>query len=77
VVSFSGGVLKVRVMEPADGGRANAALLKFFAKKFGMKSVSIANGSRSRDKLVDFGNDLSADEAIAILCGGISQTNGN
>ena len=44
----------VRVTAPPVGGRANAALVKLIAKRAGVarRSVSIARGERSRDKLV-------------------------
>jgi uncharacterized protein YggU (UPF0235/DUF167 family) len=43
------------VTEPADGGRANAAVIEALAKHFGVprRLVTIVRGARSRQKLVE------------------------
>ncbi|MDR1595391.1 MAG: DUF167 domain-containing protein [Puniceicoccales bacterium] len=59
VISFCDGVLKIKVMAPADGGRANAEILEFLGKKLGAKNIFIVSGQRSRNKVIDFGDDFS------------------
>jgi uncharacterized protein YggU (UPF0235/DUF167 family) len=48
------GVLVVRVTAPPVDGKANAALCRLIAKRagVGLRSVSVAQGAGSRDKLV-------------------------
>jgi uncharacterized protein len=48
------GVLVVRVTAPPLDGRANEALCRLIAKRarVGVRSVSIARGARSREKVV-------------------------
>jgi uncharacterized protein (TIGR00251 family) len=49
------GSLLVRVTEPAEDGRANAAVIEALAAHFGVarRLVSIARGATSRRKLVE------------------------
>ena len=49
------GVLVVRLPEPAEAGRANAALIQMLAEHFGVpkKTVTILQGQTSRQKLVE------------------------
>ncbi len=49
------GRLKVRVAAPAEGGRANAALVKLLAERLGVRpqAVVLIAGHGSRDKIVE------------------------
>jgi len=49
------GTLRVRVTEPAEGGRANAAVIDLLAEHFKVprRAVSILQGEKSRQKLVE------------------------
>jgi uncharacterized protein (TIGR00251 family) len=54
VAGLHGERLKIRIAAPALDGRANDALVAFLAATLGvpMRSVRVATGERSRDKLV-------------------------
>ncbi|MDR3144099.1 MAG: DUF167 domain-containing protein [Puniceicoccales bacterium] len=67
VILQSNGILKVSVMEPPDGGRANRALIKFLEKKLKIKTISIATGMHSKNKVVDFGENVSAEWVMGNL----------
>jgi len=47
-------VLLVKVTAPAEGGKANAAVIKLLAEEFGIpkSAISIKSGHTSRHKLV-------------------------
>ena len=49
------GGLRVRVLAPAEGGRANAAVIEALAKHFSVpeRVVTILQGMTSRSKLVE------------------------
>ena len=49
------GSLRVRVSAPAEGGRANAAVIKALAEHFGVpqRAVTIRRGATSRIKEVE------------------------
>jgi uncharacterized protein len=49
------GTLVVKVREPAENGRANAAVIEALAKHFNVprRAVSIVHGHTSRRKLVE------------------------
>ena len=49
------GGLRVRVAAPAEGGRANAAVIEALAAHFGVprRAVAIVQGMTSRSKLVE------------------------
>ena len=49
------GTLIVRVTEPAEGGRANAAAIKMLAKHFHVlqRDIAIVRGHASRNKLLE------------------------
>ncbi|MBI1952677.1 MAG: DUF167 domain-containing protein [Candidatus Omnitrophica bacterium] len=49
------GSLRVKVTEPADEGRANAAVIEALAEHFGLprRLVAIVRGAKSRQKLVE------------------------
>ncbi len=49
------GRLKVRIAAPAEGGRANAALVKLLAEHLGVRpqAVVLIAGHGSRDKIVE------------------------
>ncbi len=51
--------LQVRVTTPAEGGKANTALLKLLAKTWGVarSDVSIVGGARDRRKIVSVAGD--------------------
>lgn len=59
VAGLHGDRLKVRIAAPALDGRANDALIAFMAEALGVpkRSVSLAAGERSRDKVVAVGAD--------------------
>ncbi|MDR1401350.1 MAG: DUF167 domain-containing protein [Puniceicoccales bacterium] len=67
VVSFCNDILKVKVMAPADSGRANEALVNFLVKQLKIKTISIASGLRSRNKILDFGEKFSSEEIVNML----------
>ena len=52
VVGLHGGALKVKVAAPAEGGRANAALVRFVAADLGLRreDVELVSGATSRRK---------------------------
>jgi uncharacterized protein (TIGR00251 family) len=54
IVGERDGAVLVRVTAPAVEGRANDALCRLISKRAGVgrRSVTIARGARSRDKLV-------------------------
>ena len=54
------GTLLVKVTEPAEGGRANAAVIKALAEHFGVpeRLVTIVRGLASRRKWVEIMNKL-------------------
>jgi len=62
-----GGALIVRVVEPADAGRATDAALRAVAKAFGVPrgSVSLVRGATSRRKLIEI-NVASSDQIQAV-----------
>ena len=51
--------LQVRVTAPAEGGKANAALVKLLAKAWGMpkSDLTIVSGARERRKIVAVAGD--------------------
>jgi uncharacterized protein len=54
IVGRHGNAWKVRVSEPAEGGRANDAVLRLLAKALGvpLASLTLVSGSGARDKIV-------------------------
>ena len=50
------GTLLVKVTEPAESGRANAAVIEALAKHFSVpkRSITILRGQSSRNKLIEF-----------------------
>lgn len=52
IVGWLGDVLKIRIAEPPEKGRANKALVAILAKQLdlGEKSISIVGGSKSHYK---------------------------
>jgi uncharacterized protein (TIGR00251 family) len=67
IISFYGGILKIKIMEPPNDDRANSALIKFLSKKLGIKTISVVCGLRTRNKIVDFGEDISEECVIERL----------
>jgi hypothetical protein len=64
-------VLLVRVTDPPEGGRANAALCRVIAKRagVGIRSVSVVRGGSSRQKVVQVDGISAADLARALQAG--------
>jgi len=59
VETLPDGCLRVRVTEPAEGGRANAAVIDALAEHFGVprRAVTIRRGLTARSKLIDIRTD--------------------
>ena len=55
IEQLADGSFRVRVTEPAEGGRANAAVIEALAEHFGVpkRAVTILQGMASRSKLVE------------------------
>ncbi|MDR1173221.1 MAG: DUF167 domain-containing protein [Puniceicoccales bacterium] len=64
IVELCEGVLRIRVMEPAEGNRANEALIKFLSKKLKIKTICIVSGLRAKNKVLDFGNDFTSEQIL-------------
>jgi len=66
VAGEHGGALVVRVIEPADEGRATEAALKAVAKALGLprRSVSLVRGATSRRKLIEVEVRTSGTDAV-------------
>ncbi|MDR2602936.1 MAG: DUF167 domain-containing protein [Puniceicoccales bacterium] len=64
IVDLCDGTLKIRIMEPAEGNRANEALVKFLSKKLKIKTICIVSGIRARSKVLDFGNDFTIEQIL-------------
>ena len=62
------GVVRIRLTAPPVEGKANAALLKFLAKKLGISKgrLELAVGDHGRNKLIRV-NGLQAGEVYARL----------
>ncbi len=65
---LGGPKLRVRVVAPPEGGKANEALVALLAKKLRIarSAIAIVRGHRSRDKLVRL-DGLGPDEIVARL----------
>ncbi|WP_303901604.1 DUF167 family protein [Thiohalomonas denitrificans] len=63
-----GNTLKVRITAPPVDGRANAHLLKYLAKVFGVSrsQIEIVNGQTGRDKRVRIRSPSQLPESAAI-----------
>ena len=68
ILGERGGALRVRVTAPALQGRANEALCRLIAKRarIGVRRVTIARGTRAREKLVRV-EGVSVDELRSAL----------
>jgi hypothetical protein len=44
--------LKVRVAAPAEGGKANRAVIELLRKRLGVSNVEIVAGATAREKIV-------------------------
>jgi uncharacterized protein len=64
IVGRHGDAWKVRVAEPAEGGRANAAVLRLLAQTLGADARLVA-GASSRDKVVVL--DLDCEDVERML----------
>lgn len=58
IVGEIDGALKVKLASPPVGGAANAELIKFFAKKFGVakSDIEIVSGETSKNKRIKINN---------------------
>jgi len=63
IVGIHGEALKIRIAAPAQEGRANQALVEFFAEFLGLPKshVSILRGEKTREKIL-FLRGLKAEE---------------
>ncbi len=68
VAGLHGDALKLCITSPPVDGKANAAVIEFFAKLFKIPkaAVTIASGETSRDKRIILAG-ISADQAEAAL----------
>ena len=55
VERLADGGLRVRVTQPPEDGRANAAVIEMVARRFGVprRAVTIVRGATSRQKLIE------------------------
>ncbi|MGO9560240.1 MAG: DUF167 domain-containing protein [Acidimicrobiales bacterium] len=62
------GALVVRVVEPADGGRATNAALRAVADALAVprRSVTLVRGATSRRKLIDIESTPPMDESVKL-----------
>jgi uncharacterized protein (TIGR00251 family) len=69
IVGRHGSAWKVRVAAPAEGGRANEALVRLLADSLQVPAadIAIASGHGSRDKTVSL-TGVDADEVVRRLC---------
>ena len=58
IVGMHDGVLKIRIAAPPVDGAANVAIIKLFAKTFGVSrsDVTIVSGETSRNKRIKIAN---------------------
>jgi len=71
VVGERGGVIIIRVTAPAVEGKANAALVKYVAKKLGIpkSSVTLVRGERGREKLLAISGPKAGEARRLLLAG--------
>ena len=71
VVGDRDGVIVIRVTAPPVDGKANAALIKFVAKRLGLpkSAVTLVRGERGREKLLEISGP-DAGEARRLLLEG-------
>lgn len=71
VVGERGGAIVIRVTAPAVEGQANAALIKYVAKKIGIpkSSVTLVRGERGREKLLAISGPRAVDARKLLLAG--------
>lgn len=72
VIGLHGGALKVKVKAPAEGGRANEALLDLLAGTVGVprSSATLLSGPQSRNKRVHI-LGVTPEQAAAALSPGL------
>ena len=60
IEKMSNGTLRVKVTEPAEGGRANAAVIEALAEHFNVpkRCVTILRGQTGRQKLIEIEEKL-------------------
>jgi len=66
-----GGPIKIKLRAPAVEGKANAALRSFLAEELGIpeRTISIARGHKSREKLIRIDELSDADVRSRLLPG--------
>lgn len=66
VAGLHGDALKVRLAAPALEGKANEALLRFMAERFGvpLRNVELVRGAQSRHKMVRITGSGVAPESL-------------
>jgi len=69
LIGEHGGRLKVAVSAPADGGRANRAVIELLARTLGLPiaAVTLRGGAGSRVKRVHVATALSPEQLAALL----------
>jgi uncharacterized protein (TIGR00251 family) len=67
VISFDGGILKVKISEPPNENRANGALMRFFRKELKIVGIRMLSGAHAKHKVIDFGEDFSSEEIVGRL----------
>ena len=60
VAGVHGNALKIKLAASPVEGKANAALLKFLAKKFDvpLRQITLKQGARSRHKVIEIGQSI-------------------
>lgn len=68
ILRWADNVLYVKVAAPPIGGRANAELIDYLAKRLGLKKhqIAIVRGGTSRDKLLEI-RGLTLEEVLGML----------
>jgi uncharacterized protein len=66
IAGLHGDALKIRLAAPPVEGRANEALLRFIADRFGvpLRNVELLRGSQSRHKIVNVTGSLVEPESL-------------
>jgi uncharacterized protein (TIGR00251 family) len=66
VAGLHGDALKIRLAAPPIEGAANAELMAFIARAFGvpLRQVTLIRGTKSRRKVVEIGQALLGPEAL-------------
>lgn len=69
VVNQISGVIKIKIQEPSNNGKANRALVRLISEKLGIpiKKISIISGQKSRNKILSIDWPFSIDQIISKL----------